>query len=301
MELGRFFVEVQDNHILHILSQITSEKIENVYQVCERYGFEEDEVRCYDVYEIECTHGKKVLKQTEAREVFNYETYLSKENYPVPKYYGKYIENNIAWILVEHIPGNDLRNMTDDLAIAGADCLAQIQNGYWQQDENAFMHNKTDDRFEVHWKRILKRASFVAENPKLRKAYQLFLNRQLICPRTLSNGDFLQYNAIQDDGAVKIIDWGFGGIMPYSLDIARFIAHATETGCTFPFYMSDKQKEIFIKRMYENLNNKPAYEQYILDIKLAVLNEYIEFVEAEEDENNWYYNHALQLSDEILQ
>lgn len=174
--------------------------------------------------------------------MFNYETFLFGKNYSVPKYYGKYIEKDIVWILIENVTGDDLRNMTDELAISSANCLARIQNAYWQNNESEFQENKIDDRFEIYWKRILKRASFVAENPKLRKAYQLFLNHQLICPRILSNGDFLQYNVIQNNGKVKIIDWGFGGIMPYSLDIARFIAHATKTGCTFPFYMTDHQK-----------------------------------------------------------
>lgn len=301
MELGRFLISVQDENISYILSKIISDEIKNVYQVCERYGVEEDEVRYYDVYEVECASGKRVLKQTEAREVFNYETYLSDIDLPVPRYYGKYIEKDIIWILVEYVSGDDLRNMTDRLAIDSADCLARIQNKYWQQDENEFLQNKMDDRFEVYWKRILKRAVSVADNYKLRKVYQLFLDRQLVCPRTLSNGDFLQYNIMQVDKAVKIIDWGFGGIMPYSLDIARFIAHATETGCTFPFFMSDEQKMLFINHVYEKLEKKPEYEQYIQDIKLSILNEYIEFVEAEEDEDKWYYYHALQLADEILQ
>ena len=38
---------------------------------------------------------------------------------------------------------------------------------------------------------------------------------------------------------VVIIDWGFAGVMPYSLDIAKLIAHATEDKATFPFYMND--------------------------------------------------------------
>ena len=299
MELGRFFNKVDDN-IVHILSQIIDDEVKSIYQVCERYGKEEDEVRYYDVYEVEYISGKKILKKAGDREVFNYETYLKYKDFSVPYYYGKYEEENDIWILIEYVSSNELRNMTDDLAIASADCLARIQNEYWQQDENEFIQNKTDDRFEVYWKRVLKRASYVAENSKLRKAYQLFLDRQLVCPRTLSNGDFLQFNAMQEDGKVKIIDWGFGGIMPYSLDIARFIAHATKTGCTFPFYMTDEQKGLFINRVYEKLIKKPEYNRYLQDIKLAVLNEYIEFVEAEEDENKWYYNHAMKLADEIL-
>lgn len=60
--------------------------------------------------------------------------------------------------------------------------------------------------------------------------------------------------------------------MPYSLDIARLIAHATEDRATFPFYMNNEQKKLFVDGVYERLHEKPDYEQYIRDIKLAVLN-----------------------------
>ena len=65
MDLGRFFIDIQDDKILYILSQITNDKIYNIRQVCERYGYEKDEVRYYDVYEVECALGNKILKQTE--------------------------------------------------------------------------------------------------------------------------------------------------------------------------------------------------------------------------------------------
>ena len=301
MELGRFYVEMNDNRILHILSGITGDEIKSLRQVCERYGFEEAEVRRYDVYEVECTSGKKVLKKTGAREAFNYEAYLVGRGFSVPEYYGKYIEGDVVWILVEAVQGNELRNMTDNLAIACADCLAKIQNEYWMQGECAFRQRKTDDRFEAYWERVLKRAASIEENEELKKVYQLFLDRQLVCPRTLAHGDFLQFNVMHNGEKITIVDWGFGGIMPYSLDIARFIAHATETASTFPFYMTDEQKRLFIDRVYKMLSNKPDYEQYLVDIRLAVFNEYIEFIEAEEDEDQWYFHHALLLAEDILQ
>lgn len=158
---------------------------------------------------------------------------------------------------------------------------------------------KREAQIYEYWKRILRRASFVADKPVLRKAYQMFLDRQLTCPRTLSNGDFLEWNAIYDGNHVVIIDWGFGGMMPYSLDLARFIAHATETRSTFPFYMNDNQKELFLNTVYEQIPSKISYEQFRMDVKLALLNEYIEFVEADEDEDDWYLTHAQALAAEI--
>ena len=141
----------------------------------------------------------------------------------------------------------------------------------------------------------------IINEPIIGEAYSIFLKHQLTCPRTLSNGDFLEFNVVNHDNRVYIIDWGFGGIMPYSLDIARFIAHATVDRATFPFYMSDNQKELFVEKVFEKLIRKPDHSQYIYDIKLAILNEYVEFVEADEDEDGWYYKHALQLSKEILE
>jgi len=89
--------------------------------------------------------------------------------------------------------------------------------------------------------------------------YKLFMDHQKKLPRTLSNGDFIQFNVIENNGQVYIIDWGFGGIMPYSLDIARFVAHATKDRATFPFYMTDEQKELFLNEVYERLEKKPAF------------------------------------------
>lgn len=298
----KFEVEmIEDKEITDIFKKISDEKIDKIQQVCERYGEEEDEVRYYDVYEIITSSGSKILKKTECREVLNYEKFLMNKHFSVPTYYGKWDKDNDFWILIENITGNDLRDMTDELAMAAADSISEIQNAYWMNDEDEFAKNKADDRFDVYWKRINKRYEYIKNEPIIGEAYSIFLRRQLTCPRTLSNGDFLELNAIEHRNRVYIIDWGFGGIMPYSLDIARFLTHATVDRATFPIYMSDNQKEIFIEKIYEKLIRKPEHSQYIYDIKLAILNEYIEFVEAGEDEDGWYYKHALQLSKDILE
>lgn len=285
--------------MIHLIHHLTDEKIYKIKQICERYGEESDDVRFYEVYLVEFFSETKILKKENEIGVFNYETYLKSHEFAVPKYYGKWIENEDTWILIENIQGDDLREMDDEKTIMAANSLSQIQNVYWQKDEDEFKEKKTDNRFEIYWKRIVKRGLSI-DDEVLRKAYQIFINRQLTCPRTLSNGDFLQYNAIHNANKVYLIDWGFGGIMPYSLDIARFIAHATIDKSTFPFYMTTHQKQKFVNKVYDNLNHKLSYEQYIFDIKLAVLNEYIEFIEANEDFNGWYYKHAKIMAKDIL-
>ena len=69
---------------------------------------------------------------------------------------------------------------------------------------------------------------------------------------------------------------------------------------TFPFYMNHRQKQWFLNEVYGNLIEKPDYNQFLWDVKLAVLNEYVEFMEADEDESKWYDHHARLRAQEIL-
>lgn len=268
----------------------------------------EGEINRYNVYRVQ-TDGKfYVLKRSDEDEIGIYEHFLKGQGFQVPFYLGNAQWQGKKWILMEYVEGPDLRDFTLEMADACAESLAVIANRFWQEDAAEFEAKKQDARFERYWKRINKRAECLRGEPLLREAYERFLERQLNCPRTLSNGDFLQFNVIYRDGKVTLVDWAFGGIMPYSLDIARMIAHGTENRATFPFYMTGEHKERFVERVYELLEHKPAYERYLEDIRLAVLNEYIEFIESDLNEPSgerdrifaYYYHHALELAEEIL-
>ena len=167
-----------------------------------------------------------------------------------------------------------------------------------------------DGRFQRYWERIHRRAKCLKKEPEIAAAYNRFLERQKSCPRTLCNGDFLQFNGILHEGRVYMIDWGFGGIMPYALDIARLIAHGSEKqeAGGFPFYMDDDLRKAFVQAQYERLRQKPDWERYLMDIKLAALNEYVEFLEEdindpevsrEEIESGIYYKRARKLAEII--
>lgn len=287
---GRFLIEGGDASVRAAYERIAHSRAESVQRFCERWGEGADEVRRYDVYLID---GARVLKKTDAREAELYGRLGAAPGLPVPAYYGSCETADGVWILIEYVPGDDLRDMTDALAVAAADSLSAIANRFWQCGD-------PDGRFERYWARILRRAAFLQDGSRLREAYQMFLNRQQTCPRTLSSGDFLPCNAIWDGARVRMVDWGFGGVMPYALDIARFIAHATKERSTFPFYMTDAHKRAFLDRVYERLDRKIERARYEQDIRLALLNEYVEFVEADEDENGWYLAHAERLAEELL-
>jgi len=293
MEIGMFEKEVDGVEILRIAEKIVPElSVKRITRVCEQYGENAAECREYDVYKLFTEADCRILKKVGKRELTNYERYLSRDSFPVPKFYGSAEDGRDLWIILGCVTGEDLRDMTDAAAKAAAKSLTRIQNSFWNAPDT--------ERFEAYLERITRRYQFIKTEPEIGEAYRLFLERQKSCPRTMSNGDFLEFNAINDHGQVYLIDWGFGGIMPYTLDIARFIAHATEDRATFPFYMNDHQKQLFVQEVYESLTEKPPYERYLLDIKLAVLNEYVEFIEADEDDDKWYYSHARALARELL-
>ena len=300
MELENFQKSVDSDEIKTMAFEIIGEPVKAVSRICEQWGEAEDEVREYDVYVIETDAGKYTLKKTGSKEAQIYAQYLSKGEFHVPQYVGMRQAEDADWICMKYVEGNDMRDMTDETTEKAAETLSKIQSYFWTPSMDKAPENEVEQRFVEYWKRVLRRASSVVDDPILRKAYQMFLDRQLICPCTMSNGDFLQWNVIYDGENVVMIDWGFGGMMPYSLDIARFLAHATETRSAFPFYMNNAQKELFLDRMYEALKTKISREQFNLDVKLATLNEYIEFVEAEEDEDGWYLEHAQALAEELL-
>jgi hypothetical protein len=262
--------------------------------------------RTYNVYKIIADKQTYILKKSDDKEIGVYEKFFADKNLPVPKLEGWTCVNETKWILIEYIAGADLRMFDRDKANGCADSLVHIFNMYWQND--GFEENKIDSRFERYWTRINKRAECLKNELKIDSAYRTFLERQLVCPRTLCNGDFLQCNAIESDDGIILIDWAFGGIMPYSLDVARLIAHGSEKSFPFPFYMTDEYRKIFMEDVYDKLRYKPDYKQFIWDVILSCLNECIEFIEGElNDESierdevfSYYYKNAENLADIIL-
>ena len=113
--------------------------------------------------------------------------------------------------------------------------------------KNAFLESSGQRRFEVYLERISRRLACIKDEPEIGEAYRALFERQKTCHRTLSNGDFLEFNVIDKNGQVFISLTGALAVScPYSLDLARFIAHATENRATFPFYMNDEQKRLFL-------------------------------------------------------
>lgn len=263
-----------------------------------------DYKRKYNVYKLTADGSAYVLKKSDSKEVMLYRGFLQGKGFAVPEYFGSVECAGALWLLMEHIDGPDLRRFDREKALASAETLSRIQNAYWNSPIDG-------GRFRRYWERINRRAGCLRDYPELAGAYQLFLARQPDCPRTLCSGDFLQCNGILRSGKVYMIDWAFGGLMPYALDVARLIAHGSEKPepNAFPFYMDADLRSVFVRAHYERLECRPDWEQYVQDVKLAALNEYVEFLEVlindpettrEEIETDLYYRRAMETAKAIL-
>lgn len=222
----------------------------------------------YDVFKIVYSGGAAILKlYDEAPGAFEREKKIYEmfpEGMPVPQVAGF----SDGFMLSEFIPGDDLKVTTDKTAAAAGRSIAEIMN--------AFPFDGKYDRTEAEKliARRKERAEFLQDEPLLSDAYAVYLDRLTDMPLTLGNGDFLPINCIYNGERVYIIDWEFGGFLPYALDIARLMAHAGE-GRGYTYRMTDRQKQIFMDTIYENLLEKPDRRTFDRDIQMATLDEMV--------------------------
>ena len=170
MESGIFQKPVDSDEIRKMVSEIIGKPVKTVSRICEQWGEAEDEVREYDVYVIETGAGKYTLKKTGSKEAQIYAEYLSKGEFNVPQYVGMHQEEDAEWICLKYVEGNDLRDMTDETTEKAAETLSEIQAHFWTPSMEKTPENEVEQRFVEYWKRVLRRASSVADDPILRTA-----------------------------------------------------------------------------------------------------------------------------------
>lgn len=223
-----------------------------------------DEHKRYEVFRIVHPRGTFVLKRFNKPERFAAEKAILERfspDLPVPRVLGFSADS----VLMEYIAGDDLKEMTDESVSAAAASLAEIMNAFPLGDYDRAVADK-----EIAYRE--KRLDTLKNEPLLYAAYSRFLDRVREMPLTLANGDLVPINCIYDGNRVRIIDWEYGGFMPYALDIGRFLAHSGE-GAAFPYRMTPAQKALFVDRLYDNLRNRPERAVFDRDVTLAVLDE----------------------------
>ena len=256
----------------------------------------DDEAKGYNTYKLVTKNGVFVLKKSADEESFSDEVkhYGLLKGLPVPKLLGA----AEGFLLMGFVEGNDLKRPDDNGVKAAAESLAAIMNAH------PMGRDCERGRYERYLKRLEKRAALISGDDELSAAFRVFYERQKEIPLTLSNADLLPLNVLYDGERAVIIDWEFGGFMPYALDIARFTAHGLAEGAASPFSITQEQKKLFEDTVYGRLTVKPERAVYDRDLTLARFNEYVEILEyyfmepgAERGATfNWYYPEAKRLA-----
>ena len=258
-----------------------------------------DKGKGYHTFKITTKDRAFVLKQYAEQEDLEAECrqYAFLEGLPVPRLLGRAEK----CVLMEFVEGDDLKSASEAGLRALAKSLAAIMNAY------PMGRGYAGERYERYLKRLDRRALCLADEPLFQKAFALFYERQREIPLTLSNGDLLPINVLFDGERACIIDWEFGGFLPYALDLARFIAHFRPQGEVSSFRLPDEGKALFLDLMYDALTVKPAREVFDRDLRLAVFNEYVEILEYYLNDKSVergavfadYYPRALALAESL--
>jgi thiamine kinase-like enzyme len=110
----------------------------------------------------------------------------------------------------------------------------------------------------------------------------------------------LPFNVIISQNRAVILDWEYGGILPYPCALARLIAYGEEDENALFFIKRDDQ--IFaVDYYYENLikGMDISYEEYIRTMKLFFFKEYSEWIycaNSSGDRSGEYYRKYSQMA-----
>ena len=260
------------NKLQDIIRRLDIFSNESDIQITPFKSFEDDST--YEVWLIESTLEKCVLKKAKNVEVDIYTTFFENKIQGVPKFISEINDNENTYIIMEYIDGKPLCKCDRESLKKTLDALISIQNKYW----NDSAHNNIGYTFEKSMQSRINRGKYLCDE-ELEKAYQEFLSVYSQISRTLCHDDLLPFNIIIGDKNATIIDWEYAGILPYPASIARLIAHASEDDNAL-FYMTNADKEFAIKYYYDNFVTKHniSYEEYKYTLDLFLLYEYCEWI-----------------------
>ena len=222
----------------------------------------------YSVWKLETDMGTRVLKKISPEEQAVYEAFFPGGGGAVPEIYGF----SQGYMLIEYISGQTLSRCTRPFLIRALDALIEIQRLYWQ---NTALSD-VGYGFSKSYPNREKRLPYMED---LGSCYQAYLEIFRSIPRTLCNDDMLPFNVLVNDHRAVILDWEYGGILPYPCSLARLLAYGEESEGAL-FYMTREDQRFAVDYYYENLirHKGISYEDYLHTMKLFFYKEYSEWI-----------------------
>lgn len=260
----------------------------------------EEDGAAYTVWRLNFESGTKVLKKTAAAERAVYETFLSGSS-AAPRCYGFYETGEEVYMLMEFIQGQTLSRCTRENLKLALDALIELQNAWWQDTAHAAVGLSFEESYS-------RRRKWLPHLADLAPAFEMYLESFRSVPRTLCNDDMLPFNVLVDGNRAVILDWEYGGILPYPCALARLIAYGEEREDAL-FYMTQADKAFALQYYYDAFIRQKGigWEEYLRTMKLFLLKEYAEWVYCAHSSGDLqipyyrpYYERARRLADKLM-
>ena len=228
----------------------------------------------YAVWLVEADGSKYVLKKAKGFETEIYRSFFVGGKTYVPAFLGSCAYDGGEYILMEYCPGRDLRICERGALIKVLDALTSMQDEFWQRRDLS----DTAITPAAAMKAVEDRGRYLG-SAVLEEAYERFISVYKETPVTLCHDDLLPINVIVGEKAV-MIDWEYGGILPYPLPFARLIAHARPDRNAY-FFMSDEDRDFAVRYYYDRLLQKRgiSFGEYRRTLEHFLFYEYCEWVE----------------------
>ena len=274
-------------------------------------GIREDELRPftdgedgtpYAVWHVRRGGESWVLKRAKGLELAVYRSFFRERRPYVPAFLGSVDCEGESYFLMEYCPGETLCRCDRPRLTLALDALTDMQEEFWQREE-LYDAGCTMERDLAA---IADRGRYLG-SARLERVYGDFVPLYRQTPRSLCHDDLLPFNVLVGRRAV-LIDWEYGGILPYPGPFARLIAHCREEEGSF-FTMSREDRDFAIDYYYARLPAKHgiSYEAYRRTLDYFLFYEYCEWImlgnryDSREDER---YRSSLEraeaLADRLL-
>ena len=252
----------------------------------------------YSVWHVSCPSKDFVLKPAKEYEHQVYDTFLRGGRSYVPELYCKVEKDGVNWLLMEYVEGDDLRCCERDPLTRVLDALIAMQEEFWEKEElysSAYSLEKSMPGREKRGRHL--------NSETFEKIYAEYMDAYRRLPLTLCHDDMLPFNVIVNGSRAVMIDWEFGGMLPYPTSLARLIAHGREEKEAF-FHMTEEDRSFAIDYYYDNLAGKHgiSYDEYRHDIDLFLFYEYCEWIMVADEygePDNDYYSYSLGLAERM--
>lgn len=229
----------------------------------------------YQVWRIDTDTSQYILKEAKEDEAETYRLILSElQDDCIPILYETICAEGKTYLLMEYVDGENLCKCDRAKLTLALDALISLQKKTWNNHSlSAYGYS-----FEKSLQGREDRGEYL-NDPLLQEVYQKFMRMYHTVPRALCHDDLLPFNVIASDNKAVLIDWEYGGILPYPTAFARLIAHGEETENAM-FFMTSEDRAFAIDYYYDNLLQEMgiSYLEWRNTLEYFLFFEYCEWV-----------------------